>query len=263
MPLLRNLLCIAALILLAAPEGLRADNHSDPYTVLITGANRGMGLEFARQYAALGYRVIATARSPERAEDLNALAADDPDVTVIQLDVTDHARIEEIAEQYRGSPIDILVNNAGVSGAKSRNEFGRIDYELFNLAIAVNTYGPIKMAEAFMPHIKASRQKKIIAVSSNMSSITNTDGGIYIYRVSKAALNMAYHNLSEDFRADEVIVGLVTPPRTATEFQPPGTDMSKLPSAKDSVAGMIRIIDEFSLENSGAFYGDKGKELPW
>lgn len=263
MNLSRVVLSIIAMFILSSPaSSVRAQDGYQP-TVLITGANRGMGLEFARQYAAKNYRVIATARRPDSADDLNALAASDLDVIVEQLDVTDHTRIDELAEKYRNQPIDILVNNAGISAARSPNEFGDIDYELFNLAIAVNTYGPIKMAESFMPHVMASEQKKIIAVSSNMSSIENASGGIYVYRVSKTALNMAYHNLSKDVHADGVIVGLVTPPRTATDLQPPGTDLSKLSSAADSVAGMIKIIENFDLENSGSFYGDEGKELPW
>ncbi len=259
----RVVLSIIAMFIVASPaSSVRAQDGYQP-TVLITGANRGMGLEFARQYAAKDYRVIATARRPESADDLNALVASDPDVVVEQLDVTDHARIDDLAEKYRNQPIDILLSNAGITATKSPNEFGNIDYELFDLAIAVNTYGPLKMAEAFVPHVAASEQKKIIAVSSNMSSIENTFGGVYVYRVSKTALNMAYHNLSKDMHADGVIVGLVTPPRTATDLQPPGTDLSKLSSAADSVAGMIQIIENFDLENSGSFYGDKGKELPW
>ncbi|MEM6513718.1 MAG: SDR family oxidoreductase [Pseudomonadota bacterium] len=263
MKLLRYVFGFGVLLILTLPVPSAVAQDDYQPTVLITGANRGMGLEFARQYAARDFQVIATARSPEKANELNKLAASNSNVIVEQLDVTDHDRIDELAEKYRNQPIDIVVNNAGIAASRSLNEFGNIDYELFDLAIAVNTYGPIKIAEAFMPHVTASKQKKIIAVSSNMSSIENAFGGIYIYRVSKTALNMAYHNLSKDVRDDGIIIGLVTPPRTATDLQPPGTDLSKLSSAKDSVAGMIEIIDRFDLQNSGSFYGDKGKEIPW
>ena len=263
MTLFRFLAGFGALLILVLPISPAAGQQEYQPTVLITGANRGMGLEFARQYAAKGYQVIATARRPNTADDLNDLAEINPNVIVEQLDVTDHARIDELSQAYRNQPIDILVNNAGIAASSTPNEFGNIDYELFNRAIAVNTYGPLKMAEAFMPHVIGSEQKKIIAVSSNMSSISNALGGVYIYRVSKTALNMAYHNLSKDARRDGVVVGLVTPPRTATDLQPPGTDLSQLSSPADSVTGMIQIIDRFNLDNSGSFFGDKGKEIPW
>ncbi|MEM9403848.1 MAG: SDR family oxidoreductase [Pseudomonadota bacterium] len=262
----RTVLRAVSILLFLLPAGyfgLAGAQSAYQPTVLVTGANRGMGLEYARQYAAMGYRVIATARSPDRADDLKALAAADADVIVERLDVTDHAAIEALGAKYRQQPIDILVNNAGVSGGASQNTYDTIDYEDFDLAIAVNTYGPLKMATVFMPHVMASEQKKIIAVSSNMSPIANTFGGVYVYRVSKAALNMAYRTLAMDVRDDGVIVGLITPPQTNTDLQPPGVDRSKLPSAKESVAGMIRNIERFTLENSGSFYGHEGVELPW
>lgn len=232
-------------------------------TVLVTGANRGMGLEFVRQYSAMGYRVIATARKPDRAVELNAIAASNDDIVVEALDVTDYAAIQSLGEKYRDQPLDILINNAGISGGESQDKITTIDYQDFDRAIAVNTYGPMRLAAVFLPHVMASEQKKIIAVSSNMSPIANTFGGIYIYRVSKTALNMAYRTLAMDVRKDGVIVGLVTPPRTNTDLQPPGTDRSKLSSPENSVADMIRNIENFTLENTGSFYGYEGVELPW
>ena len=141
-----------------------ADKMARPLTagsrVLVTGANRGLGFEFTRQYAERGAKIIATARKPDQADALNALAANNDDITVEKLDVTDHDNIEALAEKYVDVPIDILLNNAGIGGGIENQLFGKMDYATFDQVMAVNVKGPIKMCEAFRKNVEASELKK-------------------------------------------------------------------------------------------------------
>ncbi len=230
-------------------------------TVLITGGNRGIGLEFVKQYAEQGYTVIATARKPGKADELNALAKANKNINVEKLDVTDHAAIDALAEKYKDQPIDILLNNAGISGGSDQQNFGSIDYDVYDKVMQVNVYGPVKMAEAFMPHVMASEQKKIIAVSSSMGSIKKTFGILYIYRSSKAALNMAYATLAKEMRRKKVIVGLVNPGPTDTEFML-GVK-GKLRDPAVAASDMMRNIDGLTIKTTGSFLQYNGKKLPW
>ena len=136
-----------------------------PGTVLITGGNRGLGLEFARQYAARGWTVIATARNPDEALELRELAIRDG-VTIERLDVLDREAIAALAARYEGKPIDLLINNAGIGGDPALQALGSFDYELFEEAMAVNVYGPLAVSEAFLANVAASRHKKIVAITS-------------------------------------------------------------------------------------------------
>ena len=148
-------------------------------TVLITGGNRGIGFEFVKQFTERGWNVIATARTPEKAEELNALAKKHKSITVEQLDVTDHARIEALAAKYKGQSIDILLNNAGLT-PKYKTAFSPLDGIDFDIALQslkVNAIGPLKMCQAFMNHVAASNQKKIIVISSNVGSIPESQDG--------------------------------------------------------------------------------------
>ena len=231
-------------------------------TVLITGSNKGIGLAFAREYAAKGWIVIATARKPDKAEDLKALAEQYPDtVSIMQLDVTDDARIAELAEELKDTPIDVLLNNAGISGLMKEEMFGMIDYDRVRLEMEVNVYGPLKMAEAFLPHVKASEQKKIIAMSSSMGSIETAKGFMYGYRMSKAALNMGYKALSTQLKGQGVIVGLINPGPTRTDLmkEVPGD----LRTPQQAATDLIRNIDSYTMETTGKFLQYDGTELPW
>jgi len=231
-------------------------------TVLITGANRGLGLEFAKQYAEMGYQVIGTARNPDTATELNALAASNPKVVVEALDVTDHYQIDDLAFKYQGQPIDILLNNAGISGGSETQKFGTIDYGVFAKVMDVNVYAPVKMAEAFFPNIQAGKQKKIIAVSSSMGSIKKTFGLVPVYRSSKAALNMAYRTLSKELKRQKIIFGMVNPGPTDTDFMA-NSNMKNLRDPATAASDMIRNIDGLTLKTTGAFLQYDGKQLPW
>jgi len=166
MMIARSLLPILLLTGLAAGLLPESDARAAEPTVLITGSNRGIGLEIARQYAERGWNVIATARKPEAADDLKAIKAAHPNLVIKQLDVTDHGRIDELAAEYQDKPIDILINNAGISGGHENAKFGEMNFDVYYQVHAVNVIGPTKMAEAFLPSIAISEQKKIINITS-------------------------------------------------------------------------------------------------
>ena len=156
-------------------------------TVLVTGANRGLGLEFCRQYAVAGWRVIAACRQPESAEALRALAVQHGNLAIETLDVADFAQIDALAGKLNGEAIDVLLNNAGIYGDEAGKGFGHLDYAKWQMTLAVNTMAPVKMAEAFLPHLQRGQDKLIASVSSLMGSMTdNGGGGSLLYRSSKA-----------------------------------------------------------------------------
>jgi NAD(P)-dependent dehydrogenase (short-subunit alcohol dehydrogenase family) len=237
-------------------------------TVLITGANRGLGLEFVRQYADRGYKVIATARKPAKATVLNELAAKNPKIIVEQLDVTDHVRIDALAEKYKDQPIDILVNNAGITLSPNKTQqFGNFDYAAFEKILQVNLIGPTKMTEAFFASIEASEMKKIITVSSSMGSIKKTFGSAFFYRSSKAGVNMMMRSLARDvflkLKKKGIIFGLVNPGPTDTDMMADRRGKMKLRDPAVATADMMRQIDNLTVKTSGAFMDYNDKVLPW
>jgi NAD(P)-dependent dehydrogenase (short-subunit alcohol dehydrogenase family) len=233
---------------------------------LITGANRGLGLQFTRRYLAQGWRVIATCRSPDEADALRALNVDGAALVIEALDVTNHLQIDRLAALLEAWPIDLLLNNAGIGGATTDQLFGRLNYPVFDQLMAVNALGPIKMAEAFQKHVRASGQKKIITVSSSQGSIASVEAPmLYWYRASKAALNMLMVNLSLQVKRRGVIVGLVTPGATATDFIAPEF-RKRIPNIREpgqAAEDMMRNIERFTLENSGTFFDYDGSVIPW
>jgi NAD(P)-dependent dehydrogenase (short-subunit alcohol dehydrogenase family) len=259
-------LLVAWLQTSAAQESV-APAPPTPGTVLITGSNRGLGLEFVRQYAARGWTVIATARTPAEASDLAALAAANRGIVVEQLDVTDRASIAALAARYERTEIDILINNAGVLGDAQAQTLGTLDYAEFERVMAVNVYGPLAVAEAFREQIAASREKKIIAITSRSGVISEPGWrGPYFYRASKIALNMVTRMLADDLRPRGVIVALVAPFPTDTDMLrqligPQAASRQVQPA--DSVAGLIHVIDELTLANSGRPLLADGTTMPW
>jgi len=239
--------------------------------ILITGANRGLGFEFARQYAERGCKIIATARKPEKANALNALAASKGNIMVEKLDVTDHAAIEALAEKYSDTPIDLLLNNAGIGGHVPSQQFTQMDYAVFDKVFAVNVKGPMKMCEAFYKQVRASELKKMVTVSSSQGSISSVNRpDLYFYRASKSAVNMLMVNLAQQLKRKKISVGMVTPGMTATDFIP--DDVKKImektrpglmQTPEKATEDMMRNIDRFSLANSGAFFDYTGDIVPW
>jgi NAD(P)-dependent dehydrogenase (short-subunit alcohol dehydrogenase family) len=239
-------------------------------TVLITGANRGIGLELARQYAAADWGVIATCRNPASAAELQSLAATNPKVIIEKLDVTDFDEMEALAEKYQGVPIDVLINNAGILGGNERQKFGTFDYSAFDEVMAVNVVGPIRMVELFVDNVALSEQKKIINISSSVGSISMAFPGQNFYKASKAALNMSMKTLSKELRGSkepgrkEIIIGLIHPGVVRTDFA--GGDLPiPMISPEESAAAVINVIETHyvSRRQSGDFMSYTGSELPW
>jgi NAD(P)-dependent dehydrogenase (short-subunit alcohol dehydrogenase family) len=251
---------VAALLLglLQASIGSAADMP----TVLITGASRGIGLELARQYAERGWQVVATARTPADATELQAIATKHGNVTVEALDVTNHAQIDALAAKYQGKPVDVLLNNAGISGDSDAGKFGQMNYDVYDKVHAVNVIGPLKMAEAFLPNVAASQQKKIITITSTQGSITRSTGGGYFYRSSKAALNMVMHSLAIDLKPKGITVGLVSPGFVRTDFTK-GIDLPMMITAEQSATAVIKVIDGYDLVMTGKFMRHTGEEAAW
>lgn len=249
-----------------SPEDKVARPVTEGTVMLITGSNRGLGLEFTRQYSARGAKIIATARKPEKADELNALAADNDNITVEQLDVTDHARIDELAAQYVEQPIDVLLNNAGIGGGIENQMWGKMNFDTFDLVMAVNVKGPMKICEAFRKNVEASDLKKMITVSSSQGSIASVNMPmLYWYRSSKSALNMNMVNLALQLKRKKIIVGLVTPGATATDFipEPFRKAIKGIQTPEAATADMIRNIDRFTVANSGTFFDYTGDIVPW
>jgi NAD(P)-dependent dehydrogenase (short-subunit alcohol dehydrogenase family) len=247
-------------------------------TVLITGANQGIGLEFARQYAARGWTVIATHRRATTPEELAKLAAKYPRLRIERMDVTDASQIEALAARLKGMPIDVLINNAGLvrtdpldkPGGNTNQMFGTLDYQLLDDFIHTNVAGPLKISETFIDNVKASGQKKIVAISSAAGSVSvppfmpngSPVPDHYWYRISKAALNSAMRLLSAQLKNDGV---------TVVMFHPGGVQVEsfgnvKLPGfvpPREAIGKMIKTIDGLTVKDTGRFMDNDGKDHPW
>jgi len=229
-------------------------------TILITGANRGLGLEFCRQYAQAGWQVIACCRHPEQATELNNLAEQYQTIKLECLDVADFEQIDKLAQKLTDQAIDVLLNNAGLYGDTSQSGFGQLNYQVWSDTLRVNTLAPIKMAEAFLPHLQASQQKLLVTVSSLMGSIAdNTSGGSIVYRSSKAAVNAAMKSLAIDLRQQEIGVLILHPGWVKTDMGGPNAMIE----AQESISGMRAVIADFSLEQTGCFLKYNGQAMAW
>jgi NAD(P)-dependent dehydrogenase (short-subunit alcohol dehydrogenase family) len=229
-------------------------------TVLVTGANRGLGLEFCRQYAERQYQVIAACRKPDQAKALRALAKQYPDIRIVAMDVMQRNEIDNLAQQLRGQAIDALICNAGIYGDSGSSRLGHLNYSDWLKTLETNVLGAIKTAEAFLPHLKQSSRPVIAAISSQMGSIEdNTSGGSVFYRSSKAALNAAMKSLAIDLQAQHIGVLIFHPGWVLTDMGGPNA----LIDVQTSISGMITQIDRFDLKDTGRFIKYDGSELPW
>lgn len=229
-------------------------------TVLITGANRGLGLEFCRQYANAGWKVIACCRSPAQAGELSELRQSHDSVQIEALDVAQFDQIEGLSKKLSDSPIDVLINNAGVYDDQRGDGFGQLDYQAWQHSMLINTLAPMKMAEAFLPQIRLGGKKLIVNISSLMGSLADNDsGGSILYRSSKAALNAAMKSLSIDLRKQEIGVLILHPGWVQTDMG----GANALIDSKTSVSGMIAVIEGFTLAQSGTFVKYDSKPMPW
>lgn len=225
-------------------------------TCLITGANRGIGLEFVRQYAADGWSVIATCRRPTHADELKGCTGS---IEVHPLDVTDFAQVESLAHALKGKTIDLLINNAGIYGPRSL-AYDKIDYGAWAEVMRTNMMAPLKVSAAFSGQVAGSSKKLIVTVSSKMGSMTdNTSGGSYIYRSSKAALNAVMRSLAIDLQDKGVTVVVLHPGWVRTDMGGAGALIDPF----ESVVGMRELISTLNKDHSGRFFAFDKNEVPW
>jgi NAD(P)-dependent dehydrogenase (short-subunit alcohol dehydrogenase family) len=229
-------------------------------STLITGANRGLGLEFARQYAGDGWQVYATCREPESASDLRRLTdASDYKVRIMPLDVTDIASIKAVAAELEDQAIDLLLNNAGVGGPRGQT-IGNIDYDAWARVLDVNTLGPLRVAEAFVDHVARSQLKLIVTLTSGMGSIgDNTSGGAFAYRSSKAAVNMVMRSLAIDLAPRGISCVVINPGWVRTDMGGPHGRQSPA----ENITKLRRLIEDLGPTHSGKFLNHDGREFAW
>lgn len=229
-------------------------------TLLITGANRGLGLEFVRQYLAESWRVHACCRNLLFAEELQQLAKDYSDHLVLhELDMNDLSAIESLADELRDQPVDLLLSNAGVYGGNNQ-ALENIRYSDWHETLLINALAPLKLANCFAEHVAASQLKKMVFMSSKMGSmLDNGSGGVYIYRASKAALNAIVKSLSYDLRPAGISVVCLHPGWVRTDMGGP----HGLIDPPESIAAMRQVISDLGLATSGRFMDYLGHEIPW
>jgi len=228
---------------------------------LVTGSNRGIGLEFIRQLAPRAKRLYATCRRPEGATELSALAEAHPDtVAIVPLDVADPDSIATAREliDRDTDALDLLINNAGVNGGGSSDRFGTVDAETMTHTLRVNAVGPHLMAQAFADLLEAAHGARIVNITSQLGSIANTNGGTWqSYKASKAALNMCTR--LQHGALDGVTVVSMHPGWVQTDM---GGSEARL-TPEESVAGMVDVIDGLTADDGGRFLTHDGGELPW
>jgi NAD(P)-dependent dehydrogenase (short-subunit alcohol dehydrogenase family) len=274
-------LIIAGFLLLTHAPVFAADEAQR--TVLITGSNRGIGLEFVHQYAAADWRVIATCRSPAKATDLQSIADEYSNVVVEQLDVIDAESIAALAALYTDQPVDLLINNAALLGSRAEQAFDNQDFELAAMQYEVNALGPLRVTQAFINNVRAAGPGKVIILGSAAGSngYLKPPADFYSYRSSKAALHFLAHNMALELAPDGVVVGLINPglvdTRGLSDIGPddPVPDdyaqivkliragVIQLTPPEQSVAAMIELIDSLTAEQSGVFLNFDGQVMPW
>ena len=257
---------LALTISLPARAGLEAGKT----TVLITGANRGIGLEYVRQIADRGWNVIATARKPAEAAELTAIAKDHPQLVIEPLELTDHAAIDALAARYKDQPIDILLLNAGITPTypSAFKPVSGVDFEMARQSFEVNAIAPLKICQAFMSNVIASGRKQIVVMSSKGGSFVESPKMpmMYEYRGSKAALDMYMYTLAFETGKKGVTLVLLSPGQVNT-VQDPKLKAFKRPGvieAPESVSKMLKVIDSLTPADNGKFlnYEDR-REIPW
>ncbi len=228
-------------------------------TILITGANRGIGLELTRQFSESGWQVLACCRSPQNAEDLNRIAMDNPAVGVYPLDVTDYEQLAGLSSQLKDKKIDILLSNAGIYGPRT-GVFGHVEVEAWRQVLEINTIAPLMLAQAFVEQVATSEQKVIAVISSRVGSIEdNSSGGGYIYRSSKTAVNQVVKSLSIDLVERGISTLSLHPGWVKTDMG--GSEAEIFPA--ESVAGLKQILIGAGLPENGMFFDYDGSVIPW
>lgn len=228
-------------------------------SVLITGANRGIGLELAEQFLKEGWQVLACCRNPDKARTLQRLAENESSLTLLQLDLLSDESIARLKADLRGEPIDLLINNAGIMGDPERQSFDAMDYDGWLQLFKVNTQAPMKITEALLGNLEAGSQKHVVAITSGLSSIASTEGQYIAYSSSKAALNLVMKSLSVILKPRGIRVNLLSPGWVRTDMG--GTDAPL--SAEQSATLLYDNIVALGAEDTGLFIGIEGNIIPW
>lgn len=228
-------------------------------SILITGTNRGIGLELVRQYLDEGWEVYATARKLQHATELQQLAEAYPSLHSYSLDVTHHEQRLALASQLKGIPLDILINNAGVYGQDDAF-FGHTDEEKWLEALRINTIAPMKIMELFANNIALGEKKIIASISSKMGSMDdNGSGGSYVYRSTKAALNAVMVSAAHDLKSSGISVVILHPGWVRTDMGGANGEIN----VQQSAERLRSILASVTIENSGDFYDIDGSIIPW
>ena len=235
-------------------------------TVLITGGNRGLGLEFVKQYSQLGYKIIVTCRNPNEAKELNTLKENSKtDIKIHTLDVTNHEEIDLLSKSLSNKPIDIIINNAGIIGPFpifehiEKQRFTTIDYTVWEKVLRTNLFGPVKISESFLENIKNGQEKKIIFISSTVGSINEGKESAYAYATSKTALNKAISLMAENLKNENIHVLALCPGYVKTRMNAGGANLE----TDESIKGMIKQIDSLDESNTGTFIRYNGELITW
>jgi NAD(P)-dependent dehydrogenase (short-subunit alcohol dehydrogenase family) len=225
-------------------------------SVLISGASRGLGLEFVRQYAGEGWQVHAACRDPDNAKALQAI---DGEIVIHQLEATEKASLDALALAVKSLALDVLIANAGVSGPRGMTP-EMLDRDSWLETLAVNTIAPVALAGTLRRNLERGKQKKVVAISSRLGSVASNDsGGLYVYRSAKAALNAAWKSLSIDWRDAGMICTVLHPGWVATDMGGPAADLQP----PESVAALRKVIAGLTAAKSGKFFSYDGGEIPW
>lgn len=258
-----KIIALIALLCLYPPQSQSFDNENP--TVFITGSNRNIGLEFVKQFSENNWNVIATARNPEAAKELQIIAAEQDNVVIEQLDVTDHEQIESLAEKYKDQPIDILLSNAALT-PRYKSAFKKIkgvDFDIARSSFEINVLGPLKLIQSFMPNVEKSQGKKIIALSSKVGSFSERPKipFMYSYSISKAALNSLLYSLSFESKRKNIVVVAISPGMVNTT---PGMKLPGAIETEESVTKMMQVIDDLTMADNGHFIDyEDGRQLAW
>jgi len=228
-------------------------------TLLVTGSNRGIGLEIVRQYAQLGWRIHACCRQPDNAQELQSLAKNNSAIQIHPLDISDETQIAALADELKDSSIDLLFNNAGIYGQQNAS-FGNTDSQQWLDCFYINCIAQLKMCEAFVEQVARSQHKTIASMSSKMGSMAdNGSGGSYVYRSSKAALNAAMKSVSIDLKPRGIKVAILHPGWVLTDMGGPHAEIS----TAESVQQMRNTLEKLTLDTSGSFFEIDGSIIPW
>lgn len=274
------LACSAAAVATAATAAKAATAAAAPASAvvpvaLVTGSDRGIGFALTQEFAARGWKVIATCRDPAHAQALKDFATAHPAVVIETLDVGDNNAIDALAAKYQGQPIDALINNAGIAGDFAAQRLDALDADAFQQVLRINAYAPLRIARAFLDSVGASHQKKIIAISSGAGSLFTAPAApdSYYYNMSKSALNMGMRLLQNDVRSRGVLVGIVSPGPVDTDMQKayranaaqagkPMTTPAIAPA--DSARALVNYVEGLAADKAGRFWSAyTGQEVPW